>query len=231
VLKCALNKQKRCSMKKIIAAVLITVMIISLTGCSAVSFMAGMNAANSDNNGGGGASGVLNSLFGGSENSASYTEKLTDIDSRIAACVDPDKGDGSRTVMAANGYLPMSHGRVSVDIRENCYAYILIEYEDDADITTEASEDACVIRDIFSRMISLKGGTIISTVYDTELLCMTWQSGGSYTWSAPATASGALWKAIRLKTRKRRSLSPIFYMTNLQRSTVFPIRCRLRAAA
>ena len=43
VQRCAPINGKRCFMKKIIAAVLITVMIISLTGCSAVSFMAGMN--------------------------------------------------------------------------------------------------------------------------------------------------------------------------------------------
>ncbi len=168
-------------MKKIIAAVLITVMIISLTGCSAVSFMAGMNAANSGNSGGGGASGVINSLFGGGESSASYTEKLTDIDSRISACVDPDKGDGSRTVMAANGYLPMSHGRVAVDIRENGYSNVFIEYEEGFGDVKEAAEDACVMRDILSCMISLKNGTVISTAGDdTELLYMTWTSGGSY---------------------------------------------------
>ena len=61
-------------MKKTIIAVTLTmVLLFSLTGCSAVSFMAGMNAANSGNSGGAGASGVINSLFGGGESSASYT--------------------------------------------------------------------------------------------------------------------------------------------------------------
>jgi len=168
-------------MKKTLVLITVVLLVFVFAGCSAVSFMAGMNAGNSGNSGGAGASGVINSLFGGGESSASYTEKLTGIDSRISACVDPDEGDGSRTVMAANGYLPMSHGRVAVDIRENGDSNVFIEYEEGFGDVKEAAEDACVMRDILGCMISLKNGTVISTAGDdTELLYMTWSQDGSY---------------------------------------------------
>ena len=84
--------------------------------------------------------------------------------------------DGSKFM---SEYLPLSHGKADLDIRENGDAYIFIEYGVDFSDSTEAAADACTIREILSRMISLKSGTVISTAGSSELLNITWRVDGT----------------------------------------------------